>query len=724
MSMLMAATLVVLATPDTVALRPGLILTRSTVVRPGDYPLRPGPGDSVVIRIRGSNIVVDFQGARLAGSAPTAAPDQRAGYGILIEAGRNITIRNARIGGYKVAILARGVGNLTIDNIDVSDNWAPRLWSGFGHESLVDWLYYHHNEQDEWLRYGAGIYLADVVGGMIRGNTARGGQNGLLMVRSTGLRIYNNDFSWLSGLGIGLYRSSRNTIMHNRVDWCIRGSVYGVYNRGQDSAALLMYEQSSDNVVAYNSMTHGGDGLFLWAGQSTMDTGAGGANDNLFFGNDFSFAVTNGMEATFSRNRFIGNRIEGAQHGLWGGYSYQSVIRDNHLIRNVVGIAIEHGQDNRIADNRFDADETAIRLWWNRIEPSDWGYPKRRDTRSRDYRIVGNLFLDNRVALQLGNTQRTQLERNLAFAVDTVLLATGDTTGLSGERPVRLSGRPPARPLWQPNLNDPEAPRPLQDGIQPWLPPTIRQGREAILIDEWGPYDWRYPRLWPAHLADSTWTRGPLTLRVLGPAGRWRLIGSAGVEATSSSGGKVGDTVVVTPEPGRITDIRLDLEYVGGEVRAPGGATAAAGSAYPFHYQRMVATPDWQVRVFAWDSTSDPRSRGEAFRAKMNGTPLTTLQQPLLDWMGYGLKIPGIPAERFAVLADGSVDLPEGDYQLIAISDDGVRVWVDDRLAIDHWTGHESVVDRTPLTAGRHRLRVEYYQVDGWVELRVEVRKQ
>ena len=27
-----------------------------------------------------------------------------------------------------------------------------------------------------------------------------------------------------------------------------------------------MYEQSSHNVVAYNSVTHSGDGLFLWAG--------------------------------------------------------------------------------------------------------------------------------------------------------------------------------------------------------------------------------------------------------------------------------------------------------------------------------------------------------------------------------------------------------------------------------------------------------------------------
>ena len=85
-----------------------------------------------------------------------------------------------------------------------------------------------------------------------------------------------------------------------------------------------MYEQSSGNTVAYNSVTHGGDGLFLWAGQSTMDTGQGGANDNLFYGNDFSHAVANGIEATFSRNRFVSNRIDDCWHGVWGGYSYDT----------------------------------------------------------------------------------------------------------------------------------------------------------------------------------------------------------------------------------------------------------------------------------------------------------------------------------------------------------------------------------------------------------------
>ncbi len=76
----------------------------------------------------------------------------------------------------------------------------------------------------------------------------------------------------------------------------MRGYSHGFYNRGQDSAGLLMYEQSSRNRVFTNSITHGGDGLFLWAGQSTMDTGQGGSNDNHFEANDFSHAVTNGIE--------------------------------------------------------------------------------------------------------------------------------------------------------------------------------------------------------------------------------------------------------------------------------------------------------------------------------------------------------------------------------------------------------------------------------------------
>jgi hypothetical protein len=48
-------------------------------------------------------------------------------------------------------------------------------------------------------------------------------------------------------------------------------------------------------------------------------------------------------------------------------------------------------------------------------------------------------------------------------------------------------------------------------------------------------------------------------------------------------------------------------------------------------------------------------------------------------------------------------------------------VWVDEKLVIDNWTPHESQVDYAPIQSGTHKLRVEYRQVDGWVELRFDI---
>jgi hypothetical protein len=73
--------------------------------------------------------------------------------------------------------------------------------------------------------------------------------------------------------------------------------------------------------------------------------------------------------------------------------------------------------------------------------------------------------------------------------------------------------------------------------------------------------------------------------------------------------------------------------------------------------------------------------------------------------------------------ARGSVELPPGEYTLRTISDDGIRVWVDGSLVIDHFAPHESAVDFAALTGGRHEVRVLYYQGDGWYELRAEIVK-
>jgi parallel beta-helix repeat protein len=276
------------------------------------------------------------------------------GLSILVKKGsKNITIKNAEIHGYKVAILADSVKNITIDNCDLSYNWRQHLQSNREREDISDWMSYHKNENDEWLRYGAAIYLKNCSQSFITNNIVTGGQCALMMTRCEKIQVNDNNFSFNSGIGIGLYRSSNNKIYHNRIDYNIRGVSFGKYNRGQDSAGILVFEQSSNNVFAYNTATHSGDGFFLWAGQTTMDTGLGGCNDNFIYGNDFSYAPTNGIEVTFSSNLIMKNILKDCDHGVWGGYSYETDITDNRFENNRIGIAIEHGQAMNIVLNSF-----------------------------------------------------------------------------------------------------------------------------------------------------------------------------------------------------------------------------------------------------------------------------------------------------------------------------------------------------------------------------------
>jgi hypothetical protein len=93
---------------------------------------------------------------------------------------------------------------------------------------------------------------------------------------------------------------------------------------------------------------------------------------------------------------------------------------------------------------------------------------------------------------------------------------------------------------------------------------------------------------------------------------------------------------------------------------------------------------------------------------------------PRLDYQGLRAPAP-LSRENFALEATGSVDLPPGEYTLRTISDDAIRVWVDGQLAIDNWKQHESAVDFVALDGGHHDLRVQYYQADGWYELRLDL---
>ena len=806
MSLFVCSVLAVAAfqTPQTFDLQSQRTITKSGRVKKAEYALpTPTPYDDkkdASIHIKGDNLVVDFQGATLRGTSATTEPNERKGTGVYVT-GKNITILNANIHGYKIGLQARNAPGLKLINSNFSYNWKQRLLSTLDKEDGGDWMSYHRNEKDEWLRYGAAIYLRDCDGFEVKGCTAVDGQNGLMIMESDKGKAWNNNFSFLSSLGIGMYLSSENKIMHNRIDWCLRGFSYGVYNRGQDSAGILIYEQSNKNIFAYNSVTHGGDGFFLWAGQTTMDNGKGGCNDNLLYGNDWSHAPTNGIEATFSRNNFVNNLILECWHGIWGGYSYETKIIGNVFGYNTEAIAIEHGQDNVISANRFYRDNDAIYLWFNdRPQDPNWGYPKFRDTRSMNYKIAGNLFEDTHAnALRLNNTLNIDVSGNQILNPGKVLTLTGpkaanlsisknrisaQASGMEIPTGVTLSdntmnaGRAPLGPMSSLNQGDVsdyskrftqswlphpsiKAPwnsdskatvpkeaqafnvAPMAGGMNPFLKKDQLRGWRYMLVDHWGPYDFKSPLLWPREATalgggvaiDSNGnqvTGAPSKTQkfeILGPKGKWRLVSKTGYTSVSATEGTVPGFISATITGKQPNKTDLVLEYVGAATTDYRGIVTPAGKPVRFGHSLFQIPIDWTIKFFKWETQVDPAvatsNPVEAdLRKVFAGEPLKTVKSDKLDYASGGGFVQGIPNDKFATIAEGELDINPGEYVIELTTDDGSRVWLDGKEII---TGAWKYQGPTQYTAnvklgGKHKLRIEHFEINGYAALKLNIR--
>jgi hypothetical protein len=535
----------------------------------------------------------------------------------------------------------------------------------------------------------------------------------------------------------------------------VRGYSHGVYQRGQDSAGILVYEQSAENIFAYNSATHSGDGFFLWAGQYTMDTGEGGCNDNLLYGNDFSYAPTNGIEMTFSRNKVLNNRVEECTHGIWGGYSFESMIMGNRFANNKYAIAIEHGQENSIIHNSFDKDTTAIRLWSNETQPAEWGYAKKRNTTSCDYFIAHNSFSQTPTPLQLSATRNVLFEQNTlmefshlkidSYAVEVSFVKNNlsmfdpgilvksplekqfkDESNYMANTAGKLKSAPAlfsdsiAKDIVESILTE-QAPKSIPGGINPMLAANQPQGRKYILVDEWGPYDFNSPVLWPRKKGkDGNWE-----FELLGPAGKWKVKKQKGLKLSATTGIVPGFLKATAPADSLI-DIEIELEYTGPAITTPFGEVIPAGKPYIFRYSQLQVPINWSVKWISYDKQTDPQVKYEAFQKLISTKkPFKTEKTHTLAYNWYGAFGKDMPKDSVATLAEGNFTIPRGNYQLHVTSDDGVKVWLDGKLVIDHWQAHEPEYKSVAvLLGGRHTLRVEHYEASGFSTLSVGIKPE
>lgn len=708
--------------------RDGVAVIGDVSVRAGTYQIGDA-GDDGVLRIHGNDLVVDFQGATLTGAAKDASPDQFGGRGIVIEDSSGVVLKNAVIRGFKVGIYAHNCRKLTIENCDLSDNWKQHLLSTPEAENGADWLFGHENDNNEWLRYGAALYLDGCSDFTLHSVVAHRGQNGICLVRSHDGAVYDCDCSFNSGWGLALFRACRNKIAHNKFDWCIRGYSHGVYNRGQDSAGILVFEQCSHNIVAFNSATHGGDGFFLFAGLETLDeTGEGGCNDNLVYHNDFSHASNNGIEATFSTgNRFIENIMNEADHAIWAGYSYGSHFVGNKISHCNHGISIEHGSDNRIEANQLDDNGIAVNLWAN-DKPgfADKPYGKLHPCRSEKYEIARNLFRNNRLDLRLANTAHVSLRQNdfqSPVAVDLdgrcrevtitgnnisgdMRIATAQAVSFadnhfSGKRPAGAESA--AAPLkLNHSIAAADAKLPDVPGRQDaFLPPGSLRGLRFIFVDDWGPYDFSRVKIIPDK--PVFWSGGDL--RVLGPETPFRVIDLVGNVDVTPQSGNLPVTLKVTASDRRMHKFSFGVELPERKEKLP--------------VNGLILCADWDVKFYRWKHVG-PQKPPADWNEVLAGPVLEERKLPRIDFAwGTGAPSDKVSADHFAMVATADIELPAGKYQVRTVSDDGVRLSVDGHTIIDNWTWHPPMENKTQieLTEGNRAFRIEHFEIDGVAQL-------
>jgi parallel beta-helix repeat protein len=414
----------------------GMVLRQDTTFAPGVYFLPNG------LSIEADGITLDGSGAVLVGK-------DRQGQGIRLHGRSDVTVENVRLRDYYHGIYARGGRNLTLRGNQVTSTAEVPANTVF----LDIWL-----GPDQ--AYGGGIFLWEVTDSRVAGNDLQHQQSGLLTYYCERLTVRGNQASYNSGYGIHLFHTSDSLFEENCADYCCRfhpregGRHYG--HMGADAAGFLAVYHSCRNTFRRNTARLGGDGFFL-AGL-TSDGRKAGCDDNLFEENDGSLSPNIAFEATFCRgNVFRDNHADRCNYGFWLGFSWDTLIENNRMVMNrQAGIAVENGHGFTVRGNTFQGNGHGILVWTKHVPRFAELFPESRTsydwtiegnvltrngtgiriaadqdhgirpllpepgadlpgeaTRPRDHVLRKNDIQDNRIGIELLNTDRTLIEENL-----------------------------------------------------------------------------------------------------------------------------------------------------------------------------------------------------------------------------------------------------------------------------------------------------------------------
>ncbi|MDQ3702122.1 MAG: PA14 domain-containing protein, partial [Chloroflexota bacterium] len=132
----------------------------------------------------------------------------------------------------------------------------------------------------------------------------------------------------------------------------------------------------------------------------------------------------------------------------------------------------------------------------------------------------------------------------------------------------------------------------------------------------------------------------------------------------------------------------------------PAGLPTASAAPAPAGVAAPVAAENvWQGSYFA--------------NVTLAGAPALVRDDPAIDFdWGTGAPAPGLPVDNFSVRWTRDVAFDGSCREVLTLSDDGIRVLVDGRLAVSYWFDQGGTERRDQLCpgAGIHTVTVELYE--------------
>jgi hypothetical protein len=123
----------------------------------------------------------------------------------------------------------------------------------------------------------------------------------------------------------------------------------------------------------------------------------------------------------------------------------------------------------------------------------------------------------------------------------------------------------------------------------------------------------------------------------------------------------------------------------------------------------------WKAKFYHWEPAEDqlfPKDPQTVYNSKVIAEKV--LENLDLSWSSTRLPT-GVRDDNFAVVASTQIRLSSEPYSITIECDDGIRIWLDDKLLLEKWeddqfSKHTVTLDASP---GLHQLKIEYCHAKG-----------